>query len=157
MEASVNTGADLHRFTHNPWCPKCGTWAHDVHTDADPDIRATYCGCGTLIQPGLWIRFPNVRPEGLKWSEKGEDVHGGYYPDAWCIGDNKPISTGMASREILGGIVEGVNAKGLCLTIGDGILSIADRKGKTFLASAPTITEAACIALHKWGDAKEQV
>ena len=119
-------------------CPKCERW----HKEA--------LQCEPLLKPALWTRFPNVRPEGLEWQEADRGMPGEWRQIAAVGNADFMVKPATASLLILGGIVEGVPIDQLTTFF-------LDVQQQRSLYEIPTTVEAACIAMHKWGDAKEQV
>ena len=86
--------------------------------------------------------FPNVQPDLVRY-HNGEWHYTLY---------EAPLEVSLAALLILGGIVEGVPTISF-INVKDGRKTVMI--GRQIIADADTFTEAACIALHRYGDSKE--
>ncbi len=150
---------DLHRLTISPWCRKCGLrldsriWRHFDGAIAD------CASCFATLQPSLFVRLPESRPEGLDHVNAelraSPEAAEGWYLECNSIKTSHAVTLCVGHwlailREAYISVRFGYRIKE-----GDGHRIEMNPGNSLIEVEAETLTEALVIALHRLADFSE--
>lgn len=135
------SAADLRRFFDGPWCPKCG-WVDDVEQKHWEDGKHFCAKCTHGLQPGLWERLPEAKPDRLRLFRPSSNG-----PTRWLL-NVQDCPTDVAASLCVMGVVR-ARPKNHRMTFWQEVYDYMD-------ANSATIEEATAIACHRWLDSQEK-
>ncbi len=142
------TASELHRVFCDPWCQRCNSFATDAcHQDAH---------CTARQKPGLWLRHPATKPEGLRYQSfrDGEWQIRVVYREEYEL--VTPLHAAALCRDAcLGAMADIADVKiSNPHELGEPAQVVFYGTGTPVLTTAPTILEAAARSLHIYLDSK---